>query len=408
MKIESIKKYSCTFILWVSCLSVCAVNFAYKSELPVVKESGYYHLQLTPDIIANAAVDLSDVRILNANGEEIPYLLRLENPTRKEAAFEPYKIVEEDFLKEEGLSRIVIDNEKRDTISRFYIFINQAETEKYISLRGSDDARNWYAVKRKSKVESVPLETKTEAMLIIDFPSGNYRHYEISIGNPEKEPIKVISVGKYKYEEIIGKYTEIPLLYTRTDSTDKNTYFRFPTLTKSYRIDKIKFEADANFPFFRDGKILSSENVIHRFSIGSDRENLIETSHLRLNKEVVFIIENKDNKPININKITGYQLNRYVCLFLEKEVSYSLYYGNSESVRPEYDIVHFETNIPRELPILIPGEPHQLPVISPVEENREKEVLFIEKPAFLWTVIILVGVVLAIICIKMVYEMKRK
>ena len=394
-----------------------AQHYTGQCGIPVVDESGYYHLLLSPEVIAVARPNLEDIRIKNdQSGNEAPYLLRSENPKTQTSSFQYYKIIENGFDKRDSISRLMIDNEEKEEIKQFCIVIQNAEISKYISVRGSDDKENWYAVKQKIPANSSVENDTDSEILIVDIPSGKYRYYEILIGNPQKDPIRILNAGKYRYGEILGKYTEVPLgNFAQKDSANKQSYIYFPEIKRNYLIHKIRFAIEEQQPYYRqawfsrreyDPKRKSSFWVpLHSFILSSQEENTMNTYNRYINSDIAVIIDNKDNNPLKISQITAYQLNRYLTLYLEKGEHYTLYCGDPTLSKPQYDLEYFEKKIPGELPVL---------ELGPLKENLQphvvdgKEDRFWETQTFLWLIILGVGLLLLRICYTMVKEIKKK
>ncbi len=394
-----------TFLL--SCFSglLCQAQFQYRAGIPVVEESGYYHLLISPEVSAVSNDDFSDVRIKDADGNEIPYLLRSEDARKQESFFEYYKLKENAFVQKDSITRIVVENEKKENINQFCIIISNSDIRKYILLKGSNDTKNWYVVKQKTPAPMATRISDNTEMIVFDFPEGNYLYYEIEISNPANLPVQVHQVGKYKYSEILGKYSELPIgKYVKKDSTDKKTYISFPGLKMNYRIDKLSFFIDKTKDFYRNASILDDNNYsVNQFNLSSQSENVIEISGFRMTPKTVILIENKDNPPLSILDIKAFQLNQYLCVYLEKGVSCSLFCGNKKLSRPQYDIAYFQKNIPQNLPLLKLKTFENISSQSPEPSPRQKA--FYETQAFLWAVIVLVGLFLVWICWKMIRKM---
>ena len=394
-----------------------AQHFTGQCKIPVVDESGYYHLLLSPEVIAFSQPNLEDIRIKNDKSDkEVPYLLRSENPRTQTSSFQDYKIAENYFDKKDSITRLVIDNEAKEEIKQFCIVIQNAEISKYIVVKGSEDKKNWYAVKEKMPANPGIKNDATSEILIVDIPLGKYRYYEILIDNPQKDPVRVLSIGKYQYGEISGKYTEVPWEnFVQKDSANKQTYIYFPEIERNYLINKIHFEIEKKQPYYRqawfsrkeyDKKQKNFSLVPFRsFVLSSQEENTINTSNLFMDSTIVVIIDNKDNNPLIINKITAYQLNRYLTLYLEKDEHYTLYCGEKTLSKPRYDLEYFEKNIPGGLPVLAPSP---LKEISQTDVSDVKNLNFRETQDFLWFIILAVGLLLLWICYAMVKEIKKK
>jgi len=394
-----------------------AQHFTGKCNIPAVNESGYYHLLLSPEVIAISQPNLGDIRIKNnKSGKEVPYLLRSENPRTQTSSFQEYKIIENNFDKRDSITRVIIENEAKEEIKQFYIVIQNAEISKYISVKGSEDQEIWYAVKQRAPANSRVKNDAESEILIIDIPAGRYRYYEILIDNPQKDPIRILNVGKYQYGEILGKYTEVALgNFIQKDSTDKYSYIYFPDIKWNYLINRIHFEIEEKQPYYRQAwfsrkKQDTNKNVyfsrLSSFVLSSKAENKIDVYNMYIDTATVIIIDNKDNNPLKINKITAYQLNRYLTLYLEKGESYTLYSGEKTLSKPQYDMEYFEKNIPGGLPVLELSSLQEIEISDNIADA--KKLSFWETQIFLWVVILGVGLLLGWICYVMVGEIKKR
>jgi len=394
-----------------------AQHFTGQCDIPVVNESGYYHLLLSPEVMAIAQSNLEDIRIKNnKSGKETPYLLRSENPKTQTSSFQDYKIIENYFDKKDSVTCVIIDNEAKEEISQFCVVIQNAEISKYISVKGSEDKENWYVVKQKMPANPGIKNDATSEILIVDIPLGKYRYYEIFIGNSQKDPIQILSVGKYQYGEILGKYTEIPLgNFVQKDSVNKQSYIYFPEIERNYLINKFHFEIGEQQPYYRQAWFSKKEyDMKHKnsffvqmspFILSSQEENTVDTYNMYIDTSIVIIVDNKDNNPLKINKITAYQLNRYLTLYLDEGEHYTFYCGDKTLSKPQYDLEYFEKNIPGGLPVL---ELSPLKEIPQSDSANVKEQNFWETQTFLWIIMSVVGLLLLWICYVMVREMKKK
>lgn len=74
------------YILFVILLSgslASAGDFSVNSRLDSVHKSGFYKIQLIPELISYAKSDYSDIRILDSHSKEIPFVFREELPGSK-------------------------------------------------------------------------------------------------------------------------------------------------------------------------------------------------------------------------------------------------------------------------------------------------------------------------------------
>jgi len=245
----------------------------------------------------------------------------------------------------------------------------------------------------------------TQEVLVVDFPKGRYRYYEIRISNPENEPIRVLNVGRYKYSEIFGKYMEVKITdFLQTDSSNKKTYLYFPGLEKNYFADKMGFDIRYQSDYYRNARLVQTSDetprrtwIISAFNLSSKSQNIVQVDS-RIDKRTQIEIENNDNPPLKIEQIIIFQLYRYITVYLEHNKRYALFCGNKKLNKPQYDIVHFEKDIPRNLSLLEIGALQKMPV----EEDAVKKTSFFESAFFLWTVISVVGLLLLLMCYQII------
>lgn len=406
-------KYIATMALW-ACFSIaCFSQFEYKGSLPQIPESGYYHILLNPDVLSYSSSGLKDIRIKDEKGTEVPYLLRTEKPRKEEISFENFELTGNEFSRKDSLNRVIVDNRNKEEIRRLCILIQAADVSKHIAVKGSEDRKNWYAVKQKTPITGSTDQDEAIEILAVDLPKGNYRYYELLIGSNQSDPIQVLKVGKYKYSELLGNYTEVSLKhFVQVDSTDKKTYLRFPKLNRSYYADKLGLDIEFKTDYRRVAgltRLSSGDNphlsIIQEFTLSSKTGNDIQTSGLKVDKNIGLVIDNKDNPPLIIKGINILQLNRYLTVYLEKGIHYELFCGDAQVEAPQYDIVYFDQDIPQHLPMLKVENLQKLNTDQVVPEEGSQRSFF-ETTAFMWTVIIIVGLLLLLMCFQIIRKSK--
>jgi hypothetical protein len=122
-------------------------------------------------------------------------------------------------------------------------------------------------------------------------------------------------------------------------------------------------------------------------------------------KEFYVLIENDDNRPLELKGIEAWQLTRYLKTYLEKGHQYRLVYGDSAASAPVYDLNYFIDSIPKVLPTLSVRESKGLeaPAVQAVEES----VNWYEEKLFVWLAIIALIALLSFMSWKMLGEMKK-
>ncbi len=382
----------------------------WRADLQPVDRSGYYNIELSQTVIGlSKNKEFTDLKVLDDKNQEVPYFLRSVTPEHKISEYEAYDLKEN--TTKNNLSIVIVDNKKQENIKQFVIVLTNADANKDISIRGSNDLNKWYIVKQKTDLplpgSDFGIDKNTE-LLTVDFPQGNYRYYEITLSTNQKSPLEILKIVKVKYSAIYADFTWIDLgsLVQRND-VDKKTYLTFPNLSLSYRINKLEFSIKSKADYFRH--VLVRDSVSQKeigFDISSKKENTFIINDFIFSPGTVIIIENENNPPLVIDSVKVYGLNRYVCAYLEEGKNYHLQIGTQNSTLSNYDIKHFQNDIPAELPVIKTNNLQH--IVKPVIQEPERETMLIENPVFLWSIIIVVGVFLAFICVRMIREMKKK
>jgi hypothetical protein len=118
----------------------------------------------------------------------------------------------------------------------------------------------------------------------------------------------------------------------------------------------------------------------------------------------VVTIENQNNPPLTIDSVKLYGLCRYACLYLEADKKYQLLLDSNELVSTTYDIEYFRNEINADIAVLELENLNNYTTLPVSERNPT----ILESPAFLWSVIIIVGLFLVFICLRMIQDLRKK
>lgn len=386
-----------------------AEDFKGKTQIDSVSKSGFYKILLSPNVISGAKSDYSDLRIFDSKHNEIPFLLVSENYVTKQTEFKTYKIIENKYLPKQAITRIVIQNQHKSTISSFVLQIRNTEIEKEVTLKGSDDQNNWFIIKRNYPVHSSDFEDKTSELRIIGFPKSNYEFFEITLNDKHKDPLQILAVGYYNSETNKGLYTEIsaPTVH-QSDSTKLKKSFVKLTFKEAYEIDRFDLTIKGPDYYMRNctvGRYLTYNKkkvfeAINSFVITSGQPAVWNFNGLRT-KELLIEIDNADNYPLQIISVNAYQLSKYLIANLKSGEKYELFYGNEKITFPNYDLLYFTDKIPKDITILKTGRTVMLPKsTSPILTE------FFTK-TYIWLALVLVIGLLGWLSIKITREMRN-
>lgn len=381
----------------------------WKAQLGDVAETGYYNIELDQRLIGGATNRyLTDLRLYAQKDTsliETPYFLRDVNPVKEIREIKNYKL--ERNVATDSLNIVVVENPQKQSLDRFYIVINNVDVKIEVSVRGSNNLSQWYVVKQQTRVYNLRESDDNEALLIVDFPKGNYSYYEITLINNQKSPLEVKNVCQIENTSMIyGQFAEIQLgQFTTKEHKDENkTEVSFPDLKNYYRINKLDFKIPNTLLYYRTAEIVDTvKNNSEYLNLSAKKENSFLLNDYLIGANTIIEIKNENNPPLQIDSITVYGLKRYICAYLEKGQAYTIETGDPENSSVDYDIERFRGEISTDLPTITLRDVQSFE--KPPEPEREK--LFIENPIFLWGCIILVGAFLIFICIKMIMKLNK-
>ena len=129
------KKYFVTFILLLT--QYGSAQLVWEADIPIVEKSDYYNIEIDQELVG---AGLKYIKIFDEQDIETPYFVRSANPIQEINSFENYE-----FKKtiRDSLNIIIVDNRASEDMSRFCVVLQKAETEKFVTVRGSNDMRQW-------------------------------------------------------------------------------------------------------------------------------------------------------------------------------------------------------------------------------------------------------------------------
>lgn len=402
--------------LSISILTLFCWGFAYAgggftARMGRADTAGYYNIRLDPQAVALGAPHrFGNFRVRDTGGKEVPFFVRADDYVTGINEFIAYPLAANDAR--ESVNVVVVDNAAKREMERFCVEVNAAEVSKSVEIRGSDDGKRWYAVKAKGPVLSSGFYKGDREYLVVDIPRGNYAYYEITLTNGQASPLEVVSVGDFRHSRLYSAMVRYdPGALERADS-NKCTYLRFPDAPHDFQVSRMAFHISDGFRYRRAGHIELPGQYLPAtdFELSSEQANVFVFGPLLFGPQTRIVIENQDNRPLKVDSVTLYGLNRYLCAYLEPGETYTLAIDTTGTWgAPDYDIAFFQEEINgtgRVVPMIgmsaLTADQAAAPDLTDSDTRR-----FFEKPWFLWSVIGVVCAGLVVLCWRVVREMER-
>jgi hypothetical protein len=403
-------------ILFFSIITVCcnAQTGGYKfySQLDSVKKSGFYSIELTPELTAHLKTDYSDLRIVNDSGKWVPHVLHFpEGEVVNDVINFDLKFTQLENNKA-NTSLIIVNG--KNIISNIGLVINNTLAERFCTLSGSDDSKNWFVINDSVLINPKPAETGTTNTFFIAFPPSNYRFLKIVIRNNNKDPFEIRRIVQSSTAALPVNYQpksfQNPAVSISQKDSGKISYIKI-SQQQPYHFDNISLKLSGVKYFFRkadlyipDGNNHSFSNpgqLLHSFTISN---NSTLQFKVPLSNATIFylIINNEDNLPLKVAEVNITVNSHYITSYLEKDNNYKLILGNKLATFPIYDLSNIYTKISDSIPLLSAGNATALKensiTVKPVKNNKW----------ILWTAIIAVLFILLLFTKKLVGEVDKR
>ncbi len=342
--------------------------------------TGLAEFLLTPDVYDRARMDLRDIRMAANGNTETGYLIKTLRGKRTtyplsarlfNEVYEPgrHSMVTAEFPPETGKNSL-------------RILTGGANFRRRIRVEGSDDGQDWSVVRDDGllfRIGGPDQASVTFDQTEIDIPKNLHRFLRITVFNgpedPEHVPIESIRAQRVtstpprttevavRIEEQEDKdrvsdilldlgYRHMPLQSVRLDVTEENFFRRVIVWGRNEKtIPAYGGSKDATKRARTVEKSWSriTEGAIYRFSKSQavDESLAIELGASRY-RYVKLTVENQDNPPLQVKGAQVFRFDEKVQFQLRPDKTFTLYVGNPEARRPQYDLNHYVDKLSRQ------------------------------------------------------------
>lgn len=395
---------------------VCsAQTFVAEAELTTGSKDGFYNIQLTPDQSMYLNRGFTNIRIIDDKNKEVPYLLRVEAPHSVTEVFREYKIIDKSYTKN-CCTTVMLHNSDQQLLNNIHLIVKNADVSKEATLLGSDDKINWFALKEYFVLSPAENTKGTFDMKIVDFPLSNYEYYSLRINDSTSAPLNVLTAGYFEVKTENGRYTEVPTVkHRKSDSAkEKKTYLHIQ-FNGPQTVDKFELTMKGA-PFFqrramlyipktrsvKGGKNETYNDPVQEIEITSKRPTSIELPALKV-KELLIVIDNQDNPALEVERVTAYQLNRYLTAWLNSSTKYTVKVGEQDLNAPVYDISFFKDTIPVDTEVLQMGAFK----FNASDKTSPEATIFTTK-VYIWVAVVFVIALLGFMSVRLLNEAGNK
>lgn len=400
------------FIL-VSQLKLSAQHFNAEATLSPVDSNRFYRIPVSPEVTPFINENLNNIRIFDAAGKEVPYLLEEEQPIYTQEQFKEYPILEKKQVKG-CCTSLILNNADKRSISNISLIIKNAEVLKHATLLGSDDQKEWYALKEHFVFRSINNSSGTSEVRVVEFPLTNYNYLSLQIDDSASAPLNIVKAGYYDVLTSQGTYTEIrPTRISIKDSASLKKTFVQLNLDTAYLLDKLELTMSGPPYFLRQAQLsqVKSKNTkegpkkfyafVSSFEVNSKAGSIVDLPAVKTDA-LRIVVDNGNNLSLQVASFKVYQLNRYLIAWLKKDEQYKMKFGDDKIGPPDYDLTFFKDSIPDQLPVLKFSN-----IITIEEVQAEPSPTFFTTKYFIWVAIVVVIAVLGFFSIRLIKDVGK-
>jgi len=416
LKMMKLKRNRLLLLTLLASSHIFAQQFTAKAKLSTIKEDGMHSIAISPEVRSFSKIDLSDIRIFDANNLEVPYYVFQDSRETSTINFEGFPIISKEIVPNKS-SIIVVENKGSQVIDEVILNISNSKLSKRCNISGSNDKNQWFGLLDKYNLGDLENTTSTDVFVNISLPLSSYRYLKFQIDDTNSAPINLLKIGGFKHSSFSSQ-----LILIQPDNIDfKNIKSEKKTqITVSFNdrqvLDNIDFKISKPNFFKRSARILivrTLENeknkeeryleTLIEFELNSNGENTFKLPSI-FEKEIIIEIDNQDNQALEFEHINFGQLPIYLVADLKANEKYILKTGDATLSSPSYDIDNFKINGTSSLPVATVSDLELIPIES---ESSVEEKSFWQQKWFLWLCIGIAGIALVYFTSSLLKDMKK-
>lgn len=378
----------------------------WNASLAPVGRDGYYTIVLSPEVVGRSRADLADLRLLDAAGKEVAYLMEREPEVYERTWMRSYKLLRNERVR--SATVIEMETDSAGVVDELLVRVRNARVSKRARITGSDDRADWFMIQDECLAVGEG-DGATSVLRFVDLPLSDYRYYRITLNDSLSAPVQVLDLGHSARVRSEGRYNPIEeLSFSRAEErsiTRIALYGRFP-----FRADRIVFDIRSDVPFQRRAKFahhVSYATQLNKREVTRTEEeplgdlSLTRSSRGRIKAPSVIVdtlfilIENGNDRPLDITGIHAFQLEDRITAKVTARERYTITTADIKARKPHYDITHFRDSLPDpigtlEVPAMTarPVTPTEGPTMDPSMK-------------WVWAAIIGVGLIIAVSAVRL-------
>ena len=236
-----------------NCFALDIAEWEYKADIELLQfsKNDHYKFALSPEIYNFARNDLSDLRLVDANNQQVPYVLERPKNTTAKAAYSPAIINQS--TNRENASLVTLDFAQQILKNSVEVETRGNNFRRRVRIEGSNDNIDFFTVVSNAYVFAVG-DKQNRTFNKIDMPRNNWRYLRITIWPMSSETTSPVikNVKAFKTERKIADYAPIKPIPVKhaEDPNNKQSIYIYDLTHRNLPVNKVRLDI-AEGAFYR-------------------------------------------------------------------------------------------------------------------------------------------------------------
>jgi hypothetical protein len=345
--------------------------FKYRTSVSVEQGAApYARLSLTPDVYDAARLDLGDIRLVGADGDQIPYILARPKDQTRKLRYQP-KLINRS-TNSRGAAMVTLDFGRLTVKNSIEVQTRGSNFRRAVKVEGSNDNIEFFTVVERAYVFAVNRNRRFEQ---IDLPANDYRYLRITVEpmTTQENEVAIRQVRAFKLEKTDAERHSVQMTLTRHREDPNNrlsiyeydlryrhlpvneihlrvadeSFYRYVTVEgRDATTRKVKIPSEDNRPRYKQVEVRWQRIVsdaIYRYAApdGQQRERLmLRLPTERAHRYLRIAIKNYDDIPLVVSSASAKMIPHQIVFPIKQETDAKFYVGASSLAPPVYDLRH--------------------------------------------------------------------
>jgi hypothetical protein len=357
--------------------SIDLTQWQYLAEVTIEDSTAEYcALILTPEVYSVAKTDLADIRLINNDGNQIPYVSARDEDLTETVRYSP--AILNRSTDANGNALLTLDFGAVTIKNCIEVDTSGDNFRRAVKVEGSNDNIEFFTIVDRAYIFAVS-DKNHHRYSGIDLPNNDYRYIRITVSPmtieetklavnkvrafrvkkkpAQKQTVKMMQTGhtedpntrlsNYVYDL---KWRHLPIVEIELNVEDDSFYRCVTIQGRDAATQKVKIDSEDNRERFAEVEVpwnTITTDTIYRYTDPAGQK------HQRLSLPVQsggsyrylkIIVSNYDDQPITIRSASAKMIPYKVIFPTPADKSAKLYVGCESSGRPQYDLARRLTN----------------------------------------------------------------